>query len=126
MSSNEQAIELVAEVVDALVTVPVAPWEKVRITGEQYVALTSSPEVLTAADDLKEALPFPLSLLLTPLMAQIKMRMIDAIVTYDEAEVEAAIRKHCPETAADFDAGLSPFESATRRMGLDGGEDDAA
>lgn len=95
-----------------IVTVPVAPWEKIHLTGEQYLALTSNAEVLTSSDVVTEALPFPLSIVLLPAFNEVRHRMIDAIFTYDEKEVEAAIRKHCPEVSKDYDAGKSTIDVA--------------
>ena len=123
-----RSIEEVAQA--TIVSVPVEPWEKIHITGEQYVALTSSPEFLASTAQAASMLPFPLSMLLTPVMSEVKLAVVNALFTYDEAEVTTAIRKHCPEVAADFDAGVDPIQAALnakrRALGEQFDEDDAA
>lgn len=114
--TTEQVAELQDAIQAGIVTVPVAPWEKIHLTGEQYIALTSNAEVLTSSDVVRDALPFPISLLMMPLVAESRQRLISAIFTYDEAEVEAAIRKHCPEVTAEYDAGLNEFEVARKAL----------
>lgn len=95
-----------------IVTVPVEPWEKIHLTGEQFIALTSNVGVITSTDALAASLPFPLSIMLLPVFAEVRMQVLESVFTWDEAEVEDAIRKHCPEVTADYDKGESIGTSA--------------